>query len=103
MTSSAGADSSDRSMQASNLYSQAWQHIHWLKFDTKARGYCKKTTHSYDLQLLFHGPREDMYAEKTFYLLMKVCIECNQVEVSLQALHCSVEKVVFGTASLREE
>lgn len=48
-------------------------------------------------------PEKTMYAEKTFYLLMKVCIECNQVEVSLQALHCSVEKVVFGTASLREE
>lgn len=34
---------------------------------------------------------------------MKVCIEYNQEEVSLQALHCSVEKVVFGAASLREE
>lgn len=41
VTSSAGADSSDRSMQASNLYSHAWRHIHWLKLDTKARGYCE--------------------------------------------------------------
>lgn len=69
----------------------------------KGKRILQKTTHSYDLQFLFHGPREDMYAEETFYLLMKVCIEYNQVEVSLQALHCSVEKVVFGTASLSEE
>lgn len=32
---------------------------------------------------------------------MKVCIKYNQVEVALQALHGSAEKVVFGTASLR--
>lgn len=31
---------------------------------------------------------------------MQVCIKYNQVEVALQALHGSVEKVVFGTASL---
>lgn len=52
VTSSAGADSSDRSMQASNLYSHAWQHIHWLKFNTKARGYCK-TQHIVKSQRLF--------------------------------------------------
>lgn len=34
------------------------------------------------------------------YLFVKVGIKYNQVEVALQALHCSVEKVVFGTASL---
>lgn len=34
---------------------------------------------------------------------MKVCIKYNQVEVALQALHGSVEKVVFGTASLRNK
>lgn len=37
------------------------------------------------------------------YLLMKVGIKHNQVEVALQALHCSVEKVVFGTASLKDK
>lgn len=33
---------------------------------------------------------------------MKVCIKYNQVEVALQALLRSVEKVVFGTASLKD-
>lgn len=31
---------------------------------------------------------------------MKVCIKYNQVEVALQALHGSVEEVVFGAAPL---
>lgn len=41
VTSSAGADSSERFVQASNLYSHAWQHIHRLKLVAKARGYCE--------------------------------------------------------------
>lgn len=34
---------------------------------------------------------------------MKVCIKYNQVEVALQALDGSVEKVIFGTASLKNK
>lgn len=41
--------------------------------------------------------------KKKLYLFVKVCIKHNQVEVALQALHGSVEKVVFGTASLRNK
>lgn len=33
---------------------------------------------------------------------MKVSIKYDQVEIALQALLCSVEKVVFGTASLKD-
>lgn len=40
VTSSAGADSSDRSMRDSSLLIHGWQHIHLLKLDTKASGYC---------------------------------------------------------------
>lgn len=32
----------------------------------KGQRILQKTTHSYDLQFLFYGSREDMYAEKTF-------------------------------------
>lgn len=34
---------------------------------------------------------------------MKVSIKNNQVEVALQALLCSVEKVLFGSASLKDK
>lgn len=34
---------------------------------------------------------------------MKVCIKYNQVEIALQALHGSGEKVVFGTTSLKNK
>lgn len=34
---------------------------------------------------------------------MKVCIKYNQVEIALQALHGSGEKVVFGTVSLKNK
>lgn len=34
---------------------------------------------------------------------MKVCVEYNQVEIALQALHGSVEKVLFGTAALKDK
>lgn len=37
------------------------------------------------------------------YLFVKVGVEHNQVEVALQALYCSVQKVVFGAASLRNK
>ncbi len=38
--------------------------------------------------------------KRFFYLFVKVCIKYDQVEVALQALHGSVEKVLFGAASL---
>lgn len=44
-----------------------------------------------------------IFTLKNIYLFVKVCIKYNQVEVALQALHGSVEKVVFGAASLRDK
>lgn len=41
--------------------------------------------------------------EYTHYLFMKIGIKHNQVEIALQALNGSVEKVVFGTASLQKK
>lgn len=41
--------------------------------------------------------------QKKLYLFVKVCIKYKQVEVALQALHGSGEKVVFGTASLKNK
>lgn len=34
-------------------------------------------------------------------LFVKVGIKYNQVEITLQALNCSTEEVIFGTASLQ--
>lgn len=41
--------------------------------------------------------------KRNIHLFMKICIKYNQVEVALQALHGSVEKVVFGAASLKDK
>lgn len=49
------------------------------------------------LLLQMHGEKRE------FYLLVKVRVEYNQVEVALQALHGPGEKVVFGAASLQDK